>query len=371
MTAPLPPAAPAKGGPPAIPTHVITGSLGVGKTTAISRLFASKPEAERWVVILNEFTDTGIDVLTVAGSARGEFDVRLVPGGCLCCASELDFTRTLRELVRGVRPARLFVEPSGIGHPAAIVEELLAHESRGAVALESIVCLVDPARLSEMAPGAGVARDQAEVADVLVLSKADLATDAQRAAFRAWAAEFYPPKRWVGECAAGELPPEALAPALPRAPFAVLPARPAAHEHEHGAHARDRHVHAAEQEASASVLARGDESVALPTLAGGRRVVRHVGRTAAGWTFERRAGFSRPALARELAASPLLRDVERLKGVFRTGPEHWALVQVANGELSFAESSWRRDSRCEVLLREGAVTDWSAWDALWSATVDR
>lgn len=342
--------------PPAIPTHVITGSLGVGKTTAIARLFATKPESERWVVILNEFTDTGIDVLTVAGAARGEFDVRLVPGGCLCCASELDFTRTLRELVRGVRPARLFVEPSGIGHPAAIVEELLAHASRGAVALESIVCLVDPARLGEMAPGAGVARDQAEVADVLVLSKADLATDAQRAAFRAWAAEFYPPKRWVGECAAGELPREALSPVLPRAPFAVLPPRPATHAREH-----DAHTHADGTDAPA---------VALPALAAERRVVRHLDREAAAWTFERRTGFSRPALARALAASPLLRDVDRLKGVLRTGPEHWALVQVANGVPSFADSSWRRDGRVEVLLREGVTADWDAWDAFWASVVD-
>lgn len=346
----------AAGVPPPIPTHVITGALGVGKTTAIARLFATKPEAERWVVILNEFTDTGIDVLTVAGAARGEFDVRLVPGGCLCCASELDFTRTLRELVRGIRPARLFVEPSGIGHPAAIVEELLAHESRGAVALQSIVCLVDPARLGELTPGAGVARDQAEVADVLVLSKADLATHGQRAAFREWAAEFYPPKRWVGECAGGELPGAALSPVLPRAPFAVLPPRPTPHAREHASQA-----HAASVE---------EPLVALPALAGERRVVRHLGRSAAAWTFERRTGFSRPALARALAASPLLRDAERLKGVLRTGPEHWALVQVANGVPSFTESSWRRDGRVEVLLREGVDADWSAWDALWASVAD-
>lgn len=353
MTTPRTPP-PAAGAPQPIPTHVITGTLGVGKTTAIARLFAAKPAAERWVVILNEFTDTGIDVLTVAGAARGEFDVRLVPGGCLCCASELDFTRTLRELVRGVRPARLFVEPSGIGHPAAIIEELLAHASRGAIALESIVCLVDPARVPEIGPDAGVARDQAEVADVLVLSKADLATDAQRAAFREWAQAFYPPKRWVGECAAGELPREALAPPLARAPFAVLPPRPAAHAAEHATHGR----------------AGGADAVqALDELAGERRTVHHVGRAASGWTFDRRTGFSRPALARALAESPLLRDVERLKGVLRTGPEHWALVQVANGAIAFAESSWRRDSRVEVLLREGAAADWAAWDALWAGTL--
>ena len=101
------------------------------------------------------------------------------------------------------------------------------------------------------------------------------------------------------------------------------------------------------------------------------QIVAHLDRTAAAWSFERRTGFSRPALARALADGALLRDVDRLKGVLRTGPEHWALVQVANGTVSFTESSWRRYSRIEVLMREGATADWSAWDALWAAAVDR
>jgi ABC-type molybdenum transport system ATPase subunit/photorepair protein PhrA len=61
-------------------THVITGSFGSGKTTAIRWLMAYKPESELWVVILNEFTDAGIDALSVAQSARGNYDVRLVAG---------------------------------------------------------------------------------------------------------------------------------------------------------------------------------------------------------------------------------------------------------------------------------------------------
>ncbi|MFO0334391.1 MAG: CobW family GTP-binding protein [Pseudomonadota bacterium] len=327
----------------------------------MARAFAGKPEHERWVVILNEFTDTGIDVLTVAGQARGEFDVRLVPGGCLCCASELDFTRTLRELVRGPRPARLFVEPSGIGHPAAIVEELLTHQSHGSVRLESIVCLVDPGRLHAVREP-GVARDQAEVADALVLAKADLATDATRAEFAALAGDFYPPKRWVGECAHGDLPPPALAPPGPRAPFAVLPPRPTDHAPEHA-------TAVGEGSAAASAEAPGP-ALALPGIGAERRIARHVGREAGAWVFERRVGFSRPALVRTLERDARLAPVERLKGVFRTGSEHWALVQVADGRVSVAESSWRRDSRVEVLLRPGARADWPAWDALWESVTD-
>jgi G3E family GTPase len=328
---------------------VITGALGVGKTTAIARQFAAKPPDEKWVVILNEFTESGIDVLTVAGHARGEFDVRLVPDGCLCCASELDFTRTLRELVRGPRPARLFVEPSGIGHPAAIVETLLTHESHGAVRLESVACLVDPARVHELVEP-GTARDQADVADVLLLSKADLATAAQRAAFAALADSFYPPKRWVGEAALGVLPPEALAPPRPRAAFAVLPARPAEHA-----------------TAPPAPLA----TTPLPTLEAERQHGERLGRAVAGWTFERRAGFARPALLGALERHAAALGAERIKGTFRTGPEHWALVQLANGRCDVSDSSWRRDSRVEVLLAAGRTPDWAAWDALWETTLDR
>lgn len=45
----------------AIPTNIITGFLGVGKTTAILSLLANKPENERWAVLVNEFGEIGID----------------------------------------------------------------------------------------------------------------------------------------------------------------------------------------------------------------------------------------------------------------------------------------------------------------------
>ena len=117
-----------------VPVWVVTGPLGCGKTTILAQLMADKPPDERWVVLLNEFTDAGIDALTVAAAAQGAYDVRLVPGGCLCCAGEADFRRTLQELLapEGNPPARILVEPSGIGHPAGIVEELLALGHSGA-----------------------------------------------------------------------------------------------------------------------------------------------------------------------------------------------------------------------------------------------
>src|SRR5258708_22753917 len=129
-----------------IPTraHVITGSFGSGKTTAVRWLMAHKPEAELWVVILNEFTDAGIDALNVAQSSRGNYDVRLVAGGCLCCVGELQVGKQLGDILPNFKAARLFIEPSGAGHAADIVDTLALYESQKALELDSRLCLVDP-----------------------------------------------------------------------------------------------------------------------------------------------------------------------------------------------------------------------------------
>jgi G3E family GTPase len=82
----------------AIPTNIITGDLGVCKTTVIKKLLKSKPTHERWAVLVNEFGEIGIDgaLLTSAfskqmnqiGDSKTVF-LRKVPGGCMCCASGL------------------------------------------------------------------------------------------------------------------------------------------------------------------------------------------------------------------------------------------------------------------------------------------
>ncbi len=338
-----------------IPAWVVTGPLGSGKTTVISRLLANKPPEERWVVLLNEYSDAGIDALTVAAQARGAFDVRLVPGGCICCVGELDFRRNLQELVEVSRPERIVVEPSGLGHPAGIVEELLGYQARGALQLETIVGLLDPARLDEAigSPGS-LPRAVVDIADSLVLSKSDLASSEQRERFRVLAAGLFPPKRWTGLMRGGDVPAEALASeaSIRRgASVAIGVAGPAEHSraHAHGAHG------------GAAV-----ESAAV--VPGGiRRVVRQLGHVGASWVLPRAAGFAEEALLAALRRASVSPGMRRLKLVARVAEDDWLLAQVAAGRVEQAPSAWRRDNRIEIVLDEGeASVDWALWDATWA-----
>src|ERR1700736_5255281 len=136
------------------------------------------------MVILNEFTEAGLNAVSVAEAARGRYDVRLVAGGCLFCVGELEFSKQLRDILRNFRPARLLVEPSGAGHAADIVDTLSIYETQQALRLDSVICLVDAldaARLVHARPP--VEWSQIQSADVLLLSKPDLAAEPDRQAF--------------------------------------------------------------------------------------------------------------------------------------------------------------------------------------------
>ena len=107
-----------------VPTNVITGFLGVGKTTAIQHLLASKPAHERWAVLVNEFGEVGVDGALFGPEQGGEVFVREVPGGCMCCAAGLPMQVALNQLLAKARPHRLLIEPTGLGHPREVLETL-------------------------------------------------------------------------------------------------------------------------------------------------------------------------------------------------------------------------------------------------------
>lgn len=180
----------------AIPTNIITGFLGVGKTTAILHLLKHKPQDERWAVLVNEFGEVGIDgsLLTGAAAADDVF-VREVPGGCMCCAAGLPMQIALNRLLSKARPHRVLIEPTGLGHPAEIIALLRSEFYRPVLDLRATLTLLDARLFSDARYTANATfQQQLEIADVLVANKSDLADREYTENLQQYCKTHYPQK---------------------------------------------------------------------------------------------------------------------------------------------------------------------------------
>jgi len=324
-----------------VPVNIICGALGAGKTSAIAKLLAGKPTHEFWVVILNEFTDTGIDTLTLAAAAQSSYDVRMIPGGCLCCTGEQDFRRQLSELLSpAMLPARILIEPSGVGHPGGLIEELRVFENSGAINLISTIALIESRRIDELYQLPALMRDQVDAADVVILSKAELADADTRNRFGLWASALFPSKRFIGFSESGALPPAALAPPESAPVFSFL--RQHRHQHEH----IDVEV----------------REVVVGSVITQARAHFYLQRHACGWVIPPTLMFDLDTLVMTLNQHALFIHVERMKAVLRTGLDRWHLLQYWDSQFEVREISWRQDSRAEVQMRANAPANWQAWD---------
>lgn len=156
------------------PVTLVTGFLGSGKTTLISRLLAH-PDMGETAVIVNELGEVGIDHHLLR---RVDERTVLLNSGCVCCTLRGDLADELRDLdsrrTRGEIPdfRRVVVETTGLADPAPIVYTLAAEPVvRHHFELDGIVTTVD-AQHGLVEPESV---KQAAVADVVVVTKADVA----------------------------------------------------------------------------------------------------------------------------------------------------------------------------------------------------
>ena len=329
-----------------IPVTLFTGFFGVGKTTAIKSLLARKPEQEKWAVLVNEFGEVAIDQMAVDPDDHSDVVIRDIPGGCMCCAMNVPMRVAVTDILRRVRPDRLLIEPTGIGHPAGILDELRAPGIAQAIELKAVICLVDPRHVTDpRVQAVDVFRDQVHLADILVAGKSDLANPDELYAFRAWAHTLYPAKVRVLEVSKGALDLNLLDinPQKMRVPLF-----PDAHDHDH-----DTHDHAT---SSLELQLEQGRPYRAENAGNGYR--------GCGWIFSNEDVFDRKGVTDLLGLTGLpglSRDtvIERLKGVFRTGKD-WVLIDRARNEITVTPISYRNDSRLEIIVPEGTPTNWEA-----------
>lgn len=164
----------------AVPTNIITGFLGVGKTSAILHLLKSKPVKQNWAVLVNEFGEIGVDGSLFEGQhgeKQGVF-IREVPGGCMCCAAGLPMQIALNQLLARAKPDRLLIEPTGLGHPKEVLQVLSAEYYQEILDLQKTLTLVDARKLSdERYTQHPTFNQQIAIADIIVGNKLDLYQD--------------------------------------------------------------------------------------------------------------------------------------------------------------------------------------------------
>ncbi|MBT3928948.1 MAG: cobalamin biosynthesis protein CobW [Rhodospirillaceae bacterium] len=246
-----------------IPTTVISGFLGAGKTSLIRHVLATA-NGRRVALIINEFGDLGVDESLLRGcgdDACASGEIIELANGCICCTVADDFVPTIEALLaRDPAPEHIVIETSGLALPKPLVAAFNWPEIRNRVTVDGVVAVVDgpalldgrfaadPAALQAQreadealdheSPLEEVFEDQLSCADLVVLNKVDQLDDAACAQTRSLLARELRPGVKVVEAEQARIDADILL-GLAAAAEDDLAARPSHHDEFEGEHDHD------------------------------------------------------------------------------------------------------------------------------------
>lgn len=189
-----------------VPIILVTGFLGVGKTTLINHLLTAS-QGRRLAAVVNDFGAVNIDADLIAENADG---VMSLTNGCICCSLQGDLLRTLSGLLRREPPPEgIVIETSGVSDPAEIVRSLLDPVIWKDATLETVIAVADARALADdpVLLDDALCRSQIASADIVALNKADLVDAGDLARARAAVAALKP-ERVIFPVAEGRIAPE-------------------------------------------------------------------------------------------------------------------------------------------------------------------
>ena len=152
-----------------ISSFVITGFLGVGKTTMLTNSVKQYFPDKKIAIVVNEFGDIGVDskILTNVYS-----EVLEISEGCICCQLAEEFESGVAEIIEKYNPEIIFVETSGASEPFPI---FLSLQNLG-ISVEGVICVVDSKNFDAYKENS-TAKYQLGGSNIIVMNKTDLITD--------------------------------------------------------------------------------------------------------------------------------------------------------------------------------------------------
>lgn len=154
-----------------IPTIIITGFLGSGKTTLIKHLLNTALKERKVALIENEIGEVSVDT-TILKTQNVE--ISELTAGCMCCTISGDFSNAVTDILTSVTPDVLLIETTGIANPISIFM-MLANDQR--LILDTIITVADAERLEENLAENLVAEIQLTISDLVVLNKIDVCSE--------------------------------------------------------------------------------------------------------------------------------------------------------------------------------------------------
>jgi cobalamin biosynthesis protein CobW len=175
-----------------IPTTIITGFLGAGKTSLIKHVM-EQANGRRIALLINEFGDVGVDgeILKSCGNDNcPEAAIIELPNGCICCTVADDFLPAMKKILAMEGGFdHIIIETSGLALPKPLVKAFDWPEIRSHLTVDGVIAVIDtPAVLagnfaennSQINPHdnplAEVYEDQLLCADMIILNKSDQVT---------------------------------------------------------------------------------------------------------------------------------------------------------------------------------------------------
>lgn len=157
---------------------IVSGFLGAGKTTFIKRVLEIVKN-EKTVLIENEFGEVGIDGGFLKDSG---IEIKEMNSGCICCSLVGDFTSSLKEILEKYEPQRVIIEPSGVGKLSDVMKAVELVESKLKIEPGKSVTVVDASKCKMYAKNFGeFFNNQIQYADIIVLSRTDIADEKKQA----------------------------------------------------------------------------------------------------------------------------------------------------------------------------------------------